>query len=93
MGPALPRPYQARAEAGEEVPLYLVVAVVRQMKLMAVMTVAEMLHQQAVAAAATMPAAGMDASLAVASACGGQRNCGNGGKERMVAEWHGSPGG
>lgn len=61
MGPASPRPYHARREAPEEVPL-LVVAVMPEVKLMAVMMVAEMpaagMTAAVAATMATMPAAG-----------------------------------
>lgn len=85
MGPALPRPYHARGEAGEEVPL-LVVAVMLEMKLMAVMTVAEMLTAT-VAAAATMPAAG--GRVTRGRECGGERHDGNDGDEEWSRGAHG----
>jgi uncharacterized membrane protein len=89
MGPALPRPYHARGEAGEEVPL-LVAAVVLEMKLMAVMTVAKMLTAT-VAAAATMPAAG--GRVTRSRERGGERYDGNDGNEEWARGAHGLLGG
>lgn len=91
LGPALPRPYHARGEAGEEVPL-LVVAVVLEMRMMAaVMTVAKVLTAT-VAAATTMPAAGGRVTRGRERG-GYQRKRGNGGSEEWSWGGHGLPGG
>jgi hypothetical protein len=74
IAPALPRPHHARGEAGEEVSL-LLVAVMPQVKLMAVMMAVVM-----TAAVTAMPAA--RGRIACGRECGGgERNDGNGGDE------------
>ena len=56
IGPALPRPHHARGEAAEEVSL-LLVAVMPQVKLMAVMVAVVMTAAMSTAMTAAMPAA------------------------------------
>jgi hypothetical protein len=76
----MPRPHHARGEAGEEVPL-LLVAVMPQVKLMAVMVVAVVMTA---AVTAPMTAAMRAARRRIADGreCGGgERNHGNGGYE------------
>jgi hypothetical protein len=79
IGPALPRPHHARGEAGEQVPL-LLVAVMPQVKLMAVMVAVVMTAARSAAMSAAMPAA--RGRIARGRECGGgERNNGNGGDE------------
>jgi hypothetical protein len=78
IGPALPRPHHAGGEAGEEVPL-LLVAVMPQVRLMAVILVPHVAGVMTATMAALPAARGR---IARGRECGGgERNHGNGGYE------------
>jgi len=78
VGPALPRPHHARGEAAEQVSL-LLMAVMPQVKLMAVM-VAVVMTAARTATMTAMPAAGGHIAGGRKRG-GGERNRGNGGDE------------